>query len=372
MLATVKFNISRNYEGIFLLKGQDGAVWEVKDDLLLGEEHRYIAGINLQREKEFLNHLFVTRVMPGTGPSLNYEWNPESGEGFVRNFLPDGKRLLTMFSRFIDDDGKETSGLIVGGGLPAKVVEDDIVKMNATGMAYYDGAKWFHVWCNANEVISDSRFKGVFPSSWKYLGSRVLHYNTANLILESNHEIIIDGVPLRMKRTAQFKAGETYFILSIRISNAGNQPVTYYYLYGDEPWLGHYGSSIGNVGWAADGIYQYKGWLNTKKLHYAGLFDFGNEAIGESHNFTFMANFIAWFGDVEPFVFFSNGPYDFPKINEKREPLESNERFIGVQWGPRTLQPGQTEVYTLAIGMAGHDPKTGFPTIPNIDLKNFP
>ena len=53
ILATVKFNLSGNYEGIFLLKGQGGAVWEVKDDLFLGEGHRYIAGIDLQREKNF-------------------------------------------------------------------------------------------------------------------------------------------------------------------------------------------------------------------------------------------------------------------------------------------------------------------------------
>ena len=98
---------------------------------------------------------------------------------------PEGRQLLTVFSRFIDDSGNETSGLIVGGGLPANVDEDDIVKMNATGMAYYDGTRWFHIWCNVNEVISDSRFKEVFPSSWKYLGSRVLHYNAEDLILES-------------------------------------------------------------------------------------------------------------------------------------------------------------------------------------------
>ena len=372
MLSTVKFNFTHNYEGIFLLKGQDGAVWEVKDDLFLGEEQRYITGIDLEKEKQFLNRSFKTHPDKIKEPSLYYEWNANRGEGFVRNYLPGGRQLLTAFSRFIDDGGKETSGLLVGGGLPASVREDDITKMNATGMAYYDGVRWFHIWCNVNEVISDSRFIGVFPSSWKYLGSRVLHHNSENLILESNHEIIIDGVPLRMNRTAIFKAGETYFILLIRINNFGNRPTTYYYLYGDEPWLGNYGTSGGNVGWTADGIYQYKGWLNTKKLHYAGLYDFGNDAIGEGHDFTFTANFIAWSGDVEPFVFFSNGPDDFPKTNEKRAPLAGNARFIGVQWGPRTLQPGQTEVYTMAIGMAGHDAKTGFPVMPKIDLKKFP
>lgn len=371
LLATVKFNITRNYEGIFLLKGENGAILEVQDDLYLGEESRYIAGIDLEHEKEFVKSLFETHAGPAT-PSLYYEWNEADGEGLVRNYLPGGKQLLTAFSRFVDDDGRRVSGLIVGGGLPAIVRDDNVIVKNETGMAYYDGTRWFHIWCNVNEIISDSRFQGIFPSSWKFLGSRVLRHSGKKLVLESKHEIVIDGVPLRMKRTAIFEAGKTYFILSVRIKNVGDRSTAYYYLYGDEPWLGNYGTSGGNVGWTADGIYQYKGWLNTKKLHYAGLFDYGNDAIGEGHNFTFTANFIAWFGKVEPFVFFSNGPGDFPKINEKRKPLAGNTRFIGVQWGPRTLQPGQAEEYTMAIGMAGYDPQTGFPVLPRIDLKKLP
>jgi hypothetical protein len=372
MLATVKLNLTHNYEGIFLLKGEDGAIFEVKDDLYLGEGHRYIAGVDLEGIKEFFNRILEAHATTITKPSLYYEWNANKGGGFIRNYLPGGKQLLTSFSRFIDDGGKETSGLFVGGGLPANVLEDNIVKMNETGMAYYDGSRWFHIWCNVNEVISNSHLETVFPSAWKFLGSRVLHHNIEDLVLESNHEVVIDGVPLRMIRTAYFRAGESYFFLSFRISNVGNRPTTYYYLYGDEPWLGNYGTSGGNVGWAADGIYQYTGRLNTKKLHYAGLFDFGNDAIGEGHDFTRTANFIAWFGDVEPAVFFSNGPYDFPQINGKKVPLYSNTRFMGIQWGPLTLQPGQSEEYTLAIGMAEHDPKTGLPVMPKIDLKKFP
>ncbi len=371
-LVTVRFNITRNYEGIFLLKGEKGAFLEVKDDLFLGEEDRYIAGFDFEKEKELFNRLFVAHAATIQEPSLYYEWNENRGEGFVRNFLPGGKQLLTVFSRFIDDGGQETAGLIVGGGLPSNIRDNDIVKMNETGMAYFDGMRWFHIWCNVNETISDSKFRCVFPSTWKYLGSRVLHYNSGELMLESSHEMVIDGVPLRMYRTAVFKSGETYFTLTIRIVNIGKKATTYYYLYGDEPWLGNYGSSGGNVGWARDGLYFYKSWINTKRLHYAGLFDYGNEIIGESHDFTFMANFIAWFGEVEPFVFFSNGPLDFPKINEKRAPLSSNERFIGVQWGPRTLQPSQLEEYTMAIGMAEYNPITGLPEIPKIDLIKIP
>ncbi len=374
VITIVRFNITGNYEGIFLLKAEHGALLEVQDDLYLGQEPRYIWGIDLEEWKHPLSG--PANACAADKPCLYYEWNDKKGDGFIRNHLPGGKQLLTCFSRFVDDGGAEVSGLFVGGGLPAEVRENKVVKMNETGMAYYDGARWYHIWCNANEAISDSHLKAILPSSWKFLGSRVLHYNAEDLILESSHEVIIDEVPLSIKRNAYFKAGEPYFILSIRIDNTGDRPATYYYDYGDEPWLGNYGTSGGNVGWASDGvsnyIYKYKGRLNTKKFHSAGLFDFGNDAIGENHDFTFTANFIRWYSDVDPFVFFSNGPYDFPQMNENKVPLSSNTRFIGLQWGPQILQPGQSKTYTLAIGMADRDPKSGFPVEPQIDLKNFP
>ena len=376
-LATVDVNITGDHEGIFLLKGKGWAVLELRDDLFLGEEDRYIAGIDLERKKNFLGGMFNAQAAIPTDQSrLCYEWNSKRGEGFVRNHLPGGRQLLTSFSRFVDDGGKETAGLFLGGGLPSAVREKDVVKKNETGMAYYDGLQWYHIWCNSNEVISNARNETIFPSSWKFLGSRILHENTTELFIESSHEIMVDDVPLHMTRTAVFEAGKTYFVLAIRIRNMGDRPATYSYLYGDDAWVGHYGTSAGNVGWSSDGVsqflYQYKGRLNTKILHYAGLFDFGNDVIGEGHTFTRVANFIEWFGDIEPAVFFSNGSNDFPQINEKKVPLSSNRRFLGIQWGPRTLNPGQTEQYTLAVGMAVHNPKNGFPMKPDIDLRNFP
>ncbi len=374
IMMMVRFNITGNYEGIFLLKAEHGALLEVQDDLFLGQERRYVWGIDL----EGLKHLFIgpANASAPNKPDLYYEWNDKEGNGFVRNRLPGGKQLLTCFSRFVDDGGAQVSGLFVGGGLPAAVRDNNVVKMNATGMAYNDGARWYHIWCNVNESISDSQLKAIPPSSWKFLGSRVLHYNAEDLILESSHQVVINEVPLSIKRNAYFKAGALYFILSIRIENAGDRPATYYYDYGDEPWLGNYGTSGGNVGWGSDGvsnyIYKYKGRLNTKIIHSAGLFDFGNDAIDEGHDFTFTANFIRWYGDTDPFVFFSNGPYDFPQVNETKVPLSSNTRFLGLQWGPQILQPGQSKTYTLAIGMADRDPKSGFPVEPQIDLKNFP
>jgi len=367
----VKFTVTGNYEGVFLLSGKDRYVFELKDDLYLNEGRRYLLGIDFEHGKESIYRFLRTGGMQT--PYLYYEWNEKEGKGFVRNYLPNGQQVLTCFSRFLDDGGKEASGLFVGGGLPPNVIGYDMVKMNETGMAFHDGARWFHIWCNVNEaVFSTSEFAPISPSAWKFLGSKVLHHEDQGLILTSSHEVIVDRVPLRIDRYAHFRAGETYFILAVDFTNIGEKPATYSYLYADEPWLGEYGSSAGNVGWAADGLHQYVGMIDTRATSFVGMFDYGNEAAGERHTFTMYANFIAWFGEEKPLAYFSNGPYDIPQLSSKKQPLASNTRYIGVQWGPRTLQPKETVRYTMAIGMADRDPRTGFPKLPQIDLVNFP
>jgi hypothetical protein len=109
--------------------------------------------------------------------------------------------------------------------------------------------------------------------------------------------------------------------------------------------------------------------VDTRKYAYAGLFDYGNEAIGEGHNFTMTANFLEWKSPKAPMVYFSNSTDDFfAPVASGNTPLSGNTRFIGVQWGPSFLPPGASDSYTLAIGMADRDPKTGLPAKPETHL----
>jgi hypothetical protein len=369
----VRINYTGQCEGIFLLKGhgKGDALYVLKDDLYLNEGYRLVYALDLQDPKFVLYKLF-NRHKPGT-PYLYYEWDKKDGSGFVRNILPGGKQVLTCFGRFLDDDERDVHGLFVGGGLPEGVIGNDVEKMNETGMAYYDGKDWFHVWCTSNEDIEAApSMLQYYPSSWKYLGSEVLHANDEDLLIRSRHEVVINGVPLRVDRYVSFKAGSTYFILSIRITNMGARETGFSYTYADEPWLGHFGSSKGNVGWVKGSLVKYTGWLDSKKYSYTGFFDYGNDAAGEKHNFTGIADFLEWYGSDKPSVFFSNGADDYPSISNKEEPLSSDERFLCLQWGPETLLPGESLTHVLAVGMAGNDPKTGFPVKPDISLARFP
>ena len=372
MVATTHFDITSQVKGIFLLKGKKGSLFELKDDLYLGDGSRLISGVDFG-DPRFSFFSRMHRHKPGEA-YLYYEWNRSDGSGFVRNFMPGGEQLLTCFARYEENESEYVHGLFVGGGLPAGVQGDDAVKMAETGMAYFDGKRWYHVWCSVNEAItSGDSGATILPSRWKFLGSKVLKESDKGLAIMSSHAVDVAGVPLRMDRYAYFRAGDTYFILSIKITNTGKRAATYFYLYGDEPWVGDYGSSAGNVGWVKGRTINYVQWVDTEKYTYAGMYDHGNSAIGETGSATNIANFVEWLGNNKPAdVYFSNNPDDYPKDRLENVPLSSNSRYLGLQWGPRVLKPGQSEYYTLAIGMAGHDPVTGFPVKPEIKPENIP
>jgi hypothetical protein len=98
------------------------------------------------------------------------------------------------------------------------------------------------------------------------------------------------------------------------------------------------------------------------------MFDYGNSAIGEGHTYTGAANFIEWLGDDRPDVYFANDGNGLSGAASPL-PLSSNTRFLGLQWGPRQLAPGDSASYQMAIGMAARNPKTGFPVKPAIRIK---
>ena len=162
-----------------------------------------------------------------------------------------------------------------------------------------------------------------------------------------------------------YETGDNYFTLITKIKNEGVRPVAFYYLYGDEPWVGHFGSAKGNVGWSKDGFFKTEGNVDTKNNTFAGLLDYGNDLAGETHSYTGIADFIEWDKNTRPdMAYFSNSAGRFTKTGFPRMPLNNPEtRFLGLEW-QRTLGPAQSYLFTLAIGMAQNNPTTGLPFKP--------
>ncbi len=360
----VKLVFQHDYEGIFIFKGENGAWLEVGDDLFPEESHRLLWGRSLAYMKDVDSS---GACDSSNKPCTSYEWNLAGGRGFIKSTYPDGRKLIINLGRFLDSDGRAASGLFIGGGLPPYDPDFNLFNKNETGMAYYDGSRYYHIWCNVNEGILDAANVPIVPSQWEYVSSKVLENSAHDLTIVSRHRVLINNVPVTVERFMFYQTGDRFVTFVTNLKNVGSTPTSFTYLYGDEPWVGDYGSSAGNVGWLEDRIALTEMEIDTRRYTYAGLFDYGNPLAGEHHEFyTQKANFIEWRPESRPDIaFFANqlGKY---APEENKVPLNSKaSRVISLQWGPKVLNPGQTFMFTIAVGMADNDPKTGLPVKPD-------
>lgn len=335
--ATTKVTLRFRWYGLYLLTSESGRPLEIKDDLKLGDGPRVLVGVSFAPVRELFarpNALL---------PRLELDWDAEEGGGAISGYLPDGRLLQTLFGRYIDSDGKAPKGLFVGGALPDVAA---VMQQNQSGMALHDARGWHHIWCSVNEgLLVDELARMVFPSEWTFLGSRVLVEAPDRLVLRSEHALKEKGVELRMERYAYFKAGSPWFRLGVNVMNVGEKTVHVAYAYGDEPWVGEFGSSAGNVGWTPQGLVPFVAQVDPRAAPFAGIMD----------TKTGFANFVAWEGSAPEAVYFANRP-GTPYSTEMGNPLTSNEIFIGLEWRGRTIDPGDTLSVRLTLGLADSGP----------------
>ncbi len=369
----IEVELRNQFFGVFILKKEKGFGLRIVNDIYPSELKHKIISFHFS---PFTKNFFVRKNSRNIFPRLNYIWDKKRGRGFVINYLEENKILLTVLSRFKTDTDETTSGIFIGGEIPESEFERETNKMNNTGMAYYDGTRWYHIWCTANEgLASGSDMTPISPVTWKFNGSEVLKATSQTVILKSKHIALTDGNPLYIERFGIFIAGKPFMILVQRITNTASNPVGFYYVYGDEPWLGNYGSSMGNIGWVRDRLIKYEEEIDTKKYQYFGFYDYGNDVIGEGHHYTGMASFIEWLYNEPDVAFIVNQENGVIKRARKKYPLKSElNRFIGCQWGPVYLKPKESFVMALAIGMAKGGKEGKIPEKPEVyfDISAFP
>jgi len=361
----VDVDFGESLRGVYLLRGRQKAL-EVRTDLYLDDEKRLLAAV------PFDPLLTRVRALLGRSPAppfLRVAWDTRVGEGFVIQELPGGRKLVASFSRFRDDSGRATAGLFLGGSLPFSANRQAAATDSDTGMAYFDGDHWLHIWCSANEAVGPAWAGAaqIQPRDWQYLGSAVLADTPREVIIADSHRVRIDGVPVRIDKQVRFRAGEPYFTLLTRFTNEGTVAARYRYEYGDEPWVGYYGTSLGDVGWTRVGLMETEGPVDTATTDFVGMYDYGNRRVGESHHFTGVAGFLKWDAPSSPDLAFYSNRIGSLSVGA-RPPLGSlASRFLGLEWGPRRLAPGETGTYAVAVGMAqGSLTPPYLPTLPPV------
>jgi hypothetical protein len=351
LAASTRVDFQGRWRGLYLLRGEAGGRLELKDDLLLGDGARLVVGASFAP----LRRLLGVEAAPGRAglPALALEWDEAGGRGLVRNLLADGTELLTMLGRYRDSQGGAPQGLFVGGAAPE--VSAALDRQSQSGMAYRNARGWFHIWCNVNEGwVDQASGRTLGPSAWRFLGSRVLQDDGRSAVIESSHVVEVTGGRLRMDRVATFTAGERAFQLSVVVSSLGPGEIRSAYLYGDEPWVGYFGSADGNVGWVEEEVLPFETAIDAAAHRWAGILD----------RKTGLANYLGWGGgEVPSEVYLSNFAGRWAPV-EDRVPLASNEIFLGLQWREQRLLPGEARSYRLSVGLADADPVTGRPRRP--------
>lgn len=106
--------------------------------------------------------------------------------------------------------------------------------------------------------------------------------------------------------------------------------------------------------------------IDTEHNNFIGMYDYGNPLIGEPRSTVNKANFLEWDPGLRPDIAYFSNQFAMVAPPEKRVPLASeNMRVLSLQWGPKTLAPGQTFSFPLNVGMAPIDKKSGLPTLPD-------
>lgn len=352
------FDFTSSNSALYFLRGKTGGI-EITRDLILEDADRLI----FMLDASYVFHYLMRGVAIAKGtPVLELTWDSKEGRGDIKEFLSDGKFITLSFSRF--REGKDTPrGLFLGGDLPYGDVTR-AEQQQTSGFGYYDGEQWFHIWCAANEGFSlAGKSSTIVPTLWKFRGSRVIKHTNEEVILESSHEAKIEGQKIYMRRFVQFRAGENYFTLKIRIINPNTSPLTYGLAYGDEPWVGSFGASTGDIGWYADGLIKYETFISPHQYSYAGFWNHGNDAAGEdTTGYSNCANFIEWVSPRPSYVFLSNS---LANCCQENVPLYSIfNRSINIVWLNMLLLPGDSKDHILIIGMAEVDPLAGIPVKP--------
>jgi hypothetical protein len=361
------FNLSSSNAVLYVIRDTNGLV-KFTDDMDFNKSGSLIFMLDASCFFSFVEGIASSAAGE---PVVELTWDREQGKGVIKEIRPDGSKFLVVLSRYHENNG-DPQGIFIGGDLPYGDVDRwKDRSRNNTGISFFDGHKWLHIWCSSNEgLIIKGIEKPVDPQQWTYLGSRVLKKKASEVMLQSMHEFrafTAEAVPVNilMTRTLHKKTGDDYVTLKVQYINLSDLPLEFSYFYGDEPWVGEFGDSAGEVGWTEGKIYNKESYFLPPNHGFAGYWDIGNELAGEEHDFSGYADFIEWFSNPPALVFFSNS-FSFENLRENKALDSRDNRIINLVWFSETLKSGESKTYDLALGMARPNPLTGLPVKPAV------
>ncbi|MBI5486375.1 MAG: hypothetical protein HY905_03495 [Deltaproteobacteria bacterium] len=225
------------------------------------------------------------------------------------------------------------------------------------------GFRTINLFCAFDESIFDRDEAQEYSFGWsenfgtgddgarlEYVRGRIVEGGPERVIVESENA----GGCYRVTKVAFTRAGAAWWILATRITNRCDRPVRFDYFTGDDPWLGSYRSSDGDVGWTPAGLVERE--ADVTPFVVGGFYDLGNPALGQDHaGFSNQANFVR-LDPASPLpdraLFANRFAHSSDEIDPLR-PLDNRTMTaLNLGWTDRTLRPGEGFTVAMAIGRA--------------------
>jgi hypothetical protein len=290
-------------------------------------------------------------------PRLEVGWDPATGRGEVRHLFVNGDEARTCFQcRYAG----YTGGLVIGN-------------LNASGLAFIPkapirGYRSINVFCATDESIWDRDEGAEYTYGWSenygsgddglrlaYVQGRIIESGPERVVLQSRNA----GGCYRVDKVATSRAGAAWWIIATAVTNTCARPVRFDFFTGDDPWLGLYRSSDGDVGWTPLGLLERE--AEIAPFTEGGIYDLGNRAMGQGPEpFSNQANFFL----IDPGAPLPDRAFLANRFAHEAEEIDprhvlTHEKMIALNlgWARRTLPPGATFTAALAMGLA----RTGAP-----------
>ncbi len=296
------------------------------------------------------------------------DWDPDTGRGSISQTLVNGDRYVLCLQCGYNG---YTGGLWIGN-------------LDGSGFEYFpaepaNGFESLNIFCAQDEslILADSGLE--YSNGWsenigegpdgeklEYISGKILENSEKKIVLKS----INQGGCIEETRYLQWSAGEQYFIIAAHFRNICKSPVVFDFWTGDDPWIGEYKTSEGDVGWTPHGFIRKETELNGWGLEAIGMVDLGDKSKKNNGNSTFsgVANFMSLPSSQEPpqYAYIANSfAHNTDDISDQ---LLNNKTMTAYNlgWGERRLEPDDVWRVAYALGRAENNSFETTPSTPEI------
>ena len=311
---------------------------------------------------------------PEIAAGFKVNWSPGTGRGRVAQTMANGDRYGICFQcRYEGYAG----GLYVGN-------------MNGSGFLWLPVSPVFgftrlNIFCAQDESLWDEETGTEYAPGWSENfgkgddGRRLEYVKGAVLSDGKDGDVVLRSVNeadcYRVTRYLLWPRGGVYVLLAVYLQNMCGDVKRISFWTGDDPWIGLYKSSDGDVGWHRAGIVRMETAVKGEDFGWGGLYDLGNTALGQTaEGFSNVANFIFPDpgGPPPDRVYFANSFAHEDRDIDPVRPLDNKTlTALNLGWVNRKLAPGQEVRIAYALGKAETGNPGELPQVPVIPQKQW-